>query len=214
LKTLTILLAVLVLLFAMPLSASMATPVTALSVTVSNGVATVVTSAAHNIPSNNAGFCIVGSTVTQNNICGTAASVADTTHFTVNSSAMQACASSCGTVQPSRLFLITGGTPGAGVQFVSYCLWTFTPSGVSKSGVTTSCASAETNSNLLAGENAALASGQWIEQYFVRDFPSTKSTATIQNDILAQQFSLQLALNAASAPGAITGKSCDAVGCN
>jgi hypothetical protein len=198
----------------MPLSASMATPVTVSSVTVSNGVATVVTAAAHNIPSNNAGFCIVGSTVTQNNICGTAASVADSTHFTVNSSAMQACASSCGTAQPSRLFLITGGTPGNGVQNVTYCLWTFTPTGIARSGATTTCAAAETNANLLAGENAALAAGQWIETVYTQPFPSNNSASTIQNYILGQQFSLQLALNAASAPGAITGKSCDAVGCN
>lgn len=197
-------------------SGTLATPVTITSITVSNGIATLNMPSAHNIPANNPGGCILGSSQSNDNICFAASTVPTSTSLTIASASMTACSSSCGTVQPAQLFLVKNGQPGLGTQSAFYCMWTFTPNGaaITGSGAITGCASQIGNATLLNEVNAAIAAGNWIEQDFQPALPSTYTPSSIENYVLAQQFSAQLALAAASAPGSIAGKTCDVTGCN
>lgn len=191
---------------------TLATPSAISSISVSGGVATVTTSVAHNLVANNAGFCIVGSAQAQDNICGTA-TVTDSTHFTVNSSTMVACASSCGTSQPAPLFVLRGQQPSFGVITASGCMWTFVANGIPAPNAVSACSSI-LPSAIQSEVNGAIASGQWIEQSISRPYPGNVSLPTIDNDLLALQLAYQNAQAAASAPGGIAGKQCDVTGCN
>lgn len=228
-KYLKYLFSLLVFTFSLLAHASLGTPVTISSITVSSGVATVTTSSVHNIPNaNNMGFCILGVvTQTVDNVCGTAATVPSTTTLTFNAPngiTLLACASSCGTLQPSPLFVVKGNIFGCivGKQCVTYCEYNFVAVGLPLSGGTTNCAGAFTTSafganasTILSEMNAAIAAGQIIETFHSSEqFPSSYNATQIQNKILDIQFADQVALGASNGPGSFIGKACDVTGCN
>lgn len=188
-----------------------ANPVSITSIAVSNGVATVTTSAAHNIASNNPGFCIDSSSQSADNICG-AATVTSSTTFTVNSGSMAGCVSSCGNARPAPFFVLKGQSPNFGIVTVSGCMWTFVATGAPVTNGVSACSSS-LPSSIQSAANSAVASGQWIEQQFTRQYPAGVTVPTIENDILALQVAEQNAQAAANAPGGVTGVFCDAVGC-
>lgn len=192
--------------------ASLATPSVVGSITVSNGTATVTTSIAHNLAANNPGFCITGSSVSADNVCGTA-TVTDATHFTVANAAMLACSSSCGTSQPAPVFVLRGQQPSFGVITAQGCMWTFVSSGVPIQNGVSACSSL-LPAAIQSAANGAVASGQWIEQQFARAYPGSVAITTIDSDLLALQLAYQNAQSAASAPGGVAGKECDVTGCN
>lgn len=195
------------------LFATLATPASISSVTCAAGVCTVTTSSAHSIAAGNPGFCIVGSSIPADNICGTAATIPLTTTYTVNSAVMAACASSCGTSQPAPLFVIRSSVPSFGQQNIIGCIWTFTATGAAQAGAVSSCSSV-LPSNIQSGANGAIASGTWIETSVNRSFPASYSAVTIMNQLLDLQLAMQVAQAAASAPGSPTGRQCDLTGCN
>jgi len=196
--------------------ATSSTPVSVTTVTISSGVATVTTSAPHNIPANNAGFCLQGSTVSQDVLCGTAASVPSSTTFTFNSTTALACASSCGTAQPAKNFLVAGDplTNSIGLQQVTVCFWNYILTPLPINNRTTGCAAAETNATLLTSENGALASGGWFETQMTLTFAATDTRAQIEQEFQRIQFAMQNAIAAGIQPGRDTGTFCDSVGCN
>jgi len=196
------------------------TPVTISSITVSSGVATVTTSAVHNIPASNPGFCIKGVVAqTVDNVCGTAATVPTTTTFTFNAPAgvtLVACASSCGTAQPAKNFLIAGNpiTNLLGLQNVTVCVWNYIQTPLPVPNENSSCSSAETDATLLSEENGALASGSWFETTLTLTFASSDTRAQIEQEMQRIQFAMQLAIASGIQPGRDRGTFCDAVGCN
>lgn len=212
----TILLFALLLLSAGAAFAAASSPVTVSSVTVSSGVVTVTTATAHNIPANNAGFCLQGSSVGVDILCGTAATVPTSTTFTFNSSTALACASSCGTAQPAKNFLVLGNplTGTLGIQQVTVCVWNYIQTPLAFPNRTSACASAETNATLLTSENGALASGAWDETVITLTLASSDTRAQIEQEFQRIQFARQLAIAAGIQPGRDTGTFCDAVGCN
>jgi hypothetical protein len=192
------------------------TPVTVSSVTVSSGVATVTTSAVHNIPLSNGGFCLQGSSITADILCGTVATVPSSTTFTFNSTAALACSSSCGTAQPAKNFLFLGNplTGTLGLQQVTVCVWNYIATPLAVPNKTSVCAGAESNATLLISENGALASGAWDETVITLTLASSDTRAQIEQEFQRIQFARQLAIAAGIQPGRDTGTFCDAVGCN
>lgn len=196
--------------------AQSSSPVTVNSVTCSAGVCTVVTAATHNVPSNNPGFCLQGSSVAQDILCGSAATVADATHFTFKSSTAQNCSSSCGTAQPAKNFLILGNplTAELGLQQVVVCVWNYLQTPLPAPNRTSVCAAAESNPTLLTSENGALASGAWDEKVITITLASSDTRAQIEQEFQRIQFARQIQIAAGIQPGRDTGTFCDSVGCN
>jgi hypothetical protein len=191
------------------------TPVTVSSISCSAGVCTVTTASAHNVPSNNAGVCLQGGPAADV-LCGIAATVPSSTTFTVNSSSMATCASSCGTAQPAKNFLISGDpiTNQLGLHQVTVCIWNYILTPLPSPNKTSGCAAAETNSTLLTSENGALASGAWYETQITLTFASSDTRAQIEQEFQRIQFAIQLEIAAGIQPGRDAGTFCDAVGCN
>lgn len=207
----TLLLALAVILTVPPsLLAQLATPVTISSVTCSAGTCTVTTATAHSVPANDPGFCILSSSVSADNICGTAATVPTTTTYTVKSATMAACSSSCGTSQPAPVFMISSSQPQFGQLNVTACMYVFVQTGVPISGGTTNC-SAQFSGALQTQINAAIAAGTWVEYDRTTPFSNSATLATIQQYYQALQFSYQLQQ---LAPGGFTAHQCDVTGCN
>jgi hypothetical protein len=196
------------------------TPVTISSITVASGTATITTSTAHNIPSTNAGVCLQGVSVAVDILCGTALTVPSSTTFTMSATqgnaTMLACASSCGTAQPAKNFLILGNPllGALGLQQVTVCVWNYIQTPLAAPNRTSACASAETNSTLLTSENTALASGTWDEVVITLTLASSDTRAQIEQEFQRIQFARQTAISAGIQPGRDTGTFCDAVGCN
>jgi hypothetical protein len=201
----------LLLLFTASAFGSLATPAPISSVSCSAGVCTVTTSSAHNVSPGDPGFIILGSSVSADNLAGTAASVVDGTHFTVNSTAMANCSSSCGTAQPAPVFILRSSSASFGSQNVSACMWIFVTNGAPISNGTSGC-SAQFSGNTQTEINAAIASGSWIEVQQSVPFAQNANLGTIEQYFQALQFSLQLAQG--FQPGGVTGHECDPTGCS
>jgi hypothetical protein len=190
-------------------------PVTVNSISCTSGTCTVTTAAVHNIPANNPGLTLQGGPA--GDIGGfTAATVPTTTTFTVVSSTMVTCASSCGTAQPAKNFLILGDplTNNLGFQTVTVCVWNYNQTPLSAPNFVSACSLAEPSAPLLSAENGALASGAWTETFIVLTFASSDTRAQIEQEIQRMQFARQTAISAGIQPGRDTGTFCDAVGCN
>jgi hypothetical protein len=207
-------------------SATLSPGVTISSITVSGTTGTVTCSSACGMISNDPGGCIAGSSVTADNGCY-AVTVTSSTVFTFSSSTATACASSCGTAQPGLNFIISGDPFAgiAGIQLATACVWTYQTTPLPISGKTTSCSSAFSSSiavssgisSLLTPINAALASGQWVENTSTLFVALSDTTANIEQELQRQQFQAQLQLTtgaAAIALGRDIGTACNGGGCN
>jgi len=201
---------VLVILNPPPAHAQLKTPVTISTITCSAGTCTVTTSAAHSIPLNDPGFCILSSSVTADNLCGTASTVPTTTTFTVVSASMAACSSSCGTAQPAPVFMIQSSKPQFGQLSVTACMYVFVSAGVPISGGTSAC-SAQFTGALQTELNAAIAAGSWVEYDQTTPFSNSSTLATVEQYYQALQYSYQLQQ---LAPGGFSAHECDVTGCN
>lgn len=191
------------------------TPVSVSGITCTSGTCTVTTSAVHNIPSTEPGFCLQGGPAADV-LCGTVASVPTTTTFTVVSATMATCSTSCGTAQPAKQFLILGDpiTNTLGVQQVTACVWNFITTPLPISGATSSCSTAEPNATLLTSENAAIASGVWIEALITLQLAQTDPRAQIEAEFQHIQQARQSEFASKIQPGRDLGAFCDAVGCS
>jgi hypothetical protein len=191
-----------------------ATPTAISTMTFAAGVLTV-NSTAHGLAANN-GFCILGSSVAADNFCGTVLAVTNANTFTTKLSTGVACAATCGTVQPAKLFLIAGDPfqPAQGQINVTYCIWNTTATPLPVANGTSGCANGETNATLLNEENSAIAAGTLIETHETRNFPGNWDITKVFNFLLDLQLSKQIAIAAAAQPGRDTGRFCDTVGCN
>lgn len=196
--------------FIAPAFASIATPANISSIAVNGSTVTVTTATAHNVSSSDPGFCILNSSSTPDNVCGTATSITSSTVFVFSLSGATACASSCGTAQPAPVFMLKSSTPQFGQLSVTACMYVFVTAGVSISGGTSQCSGQFATA--LSGEiNTAITNGLWVEYVATTPFSNSATLGTIEQYFQAMQFSYQLQQ---LAPGGFTGHECDVTGCN
>lgn len=199
---------------------SSSTPVTVNSISCSAGTCTVTTVSAHNIPANNPGLLMAGGPAGDVGAF-TAATVPTTTTYTVVSSTMVTCSSSCGTAQPGPNFIILGNPFNGqlGLQSVTVCYWNYIQTPLPIANKTSAC-SAAFNSSVSPGTaalssiNTALAAGIWFESSFTLNFASSDTRAQIEQEFQRVQFAAQNQIVAGIQFGRDIGTICDAVGCN
>ena len=174
-------------------------------ISVAGSTLTVTTSAAHGLSATlPSAFCISGSSVAADNVCGVALSTPLTTSFTFTLASGAACASSCGTVRPAkRTVWLQTQTVQGGYQ-VNYLLWIATTNGVAGKSSSWSGAS--------SAENNLLGSGGLIEiprsQFFPLGTTLANAEAQMQNDWAAEQSQLSASVQ----PGQFFGNFYDGTG--
>jgi hypothetical protein len=182
-----------------------ASPATISGITVAGSTLTVTTATAHGLSATlPSGFCISGSSIAADNVCGVVTGSSSGTTFTFTLAAGAACSSSCGTVLPAkRVVWLQTITVSGGYQ-VNYLLWLATTSGVAgKSSAWTGASSAENN---------ALGAGALIEiersQFFPLNTTLANAEAQMANDWSAQQSQLTASVQ----PGQFFGNFYDGTG--
>jgi hypothetical protein len=175
---------------------AVATPVTVSSITVAGSTVTV-NATAHGIAANR-GFCL-----SVQSFCGTAAT-SSANSFTFTSTAVTACASSCGTVSPAKQVIGLGISLPPNQQ-ASFLCWLYTASPVP--GTATSAWSGAS-----ASEKNALAAGTTIESA-PQPFPVAGATLAAFKAYAQQQCAnLQSALDSGIAPAFLLGNYYDGTG--
>jgi hypothetical protein len=187
--------------------AATAVPVAISGISVSGNTLTVTTSAAHGLSATlPSGFCISGSSVTADNVCGVVLTAPSGTTYTFTLAGGATCAASCGTVAPAkRVIWLQTYTVGGGFQ-VNYLLWLTTTAGVP--GKTSAWSGAST------AENNALQSGAFIEVqrpsfFFPLGASLAQAEALLSLDWTAQE---NLQTGSGVAPGSFFGNFNDGVG--
>jgi hypothetical protein len=170
------------------LRATTANPVALSGITVSGTTATVTTSAAHGLSATlPSAFCITGSAVSADNVCGVVSSAGTATTFTFNfpsSWAVVACATSCGSVTPAPRWIVltTDSNSSPGNLIVTYLLWIAVSNPAPHSG-----SSLWTAQGISAGatsaENNAIGAGYIKELTGQLVRPVGTSAASIETDL-------------------------------
>jgi hypothetical protein len=195
------------LLAALPSLGAVATPVSVSSVAVSGNTLTVTTSAAHGLSATlPSGFCMTGSSVSADNVCGVVLTIPTGTTFTFTLVGGVVCSASCGSVAPAkRAIWLQTATVSGGYQ-VTYLLWLTTTSPVAGAAKTSAWPNAS------AVEVNAVVAGLLIEVQRTQFFPLGTSLANAEAFIVNDWTTQQNALAASVQPGTFYGNFFDGVG--
>lgn len=183
-----------------------ASPVAISGVTVSGTTLTVTTAAPHGLSATlPSGFCISGSSVTVDNVCGVVLTAPTGTTLTFILSGGAVCSASCGTLLPMKrvVWLVTATVPG-GFQ-VSYLLWLATTN-TPIAGKTSVWLGAST------AENNALVLGSFIEVQRAQFFPLGTTLANAEAQFVNDWTAQQNQLTGSVQPGAFFGNFFDGTG--
>jgi hypothetical protein len=181
-----------------------ATPVT-ISTTSVVGSTVTINATAHGLTANQ-GFCVSGSSVSNNNICSTVATVPNGNSFTFTLAGATACASSCGTsVAAKQVIVLSILSPNGFEIQVNYLLWL-----TSNQGISGSASSNWSGAN--TAEKNAIAAGTTIEIARSKTFANTATKTEIQAQLQKDFATQQAALAATVQPGQFFGMFMDSAG--
>lgn len=184
--------------------AATAAPI-AISTTSVVGSTVTVNATAHGLAVNQ-GFCIAGSSVSNNNVCSTVATVPNANSFTFSLTGATACSATCGTsTMAKQVIVLSILTPnGAEIQ-VNYLLWLTTTAGMN--GIANSAWNGAS-----AAEKAAIQSGTTIEVIRSKTFPNTATKTEVQVQLQKDYIAQQAALANSVQPGQFFGMFMDSTG--
>jgi hypothetical protein len=176
--------------------------VTISSIAVAGSTITVVTASAHGLAVNT-GFCLSAPA----SVCAAAKTITNATTFAFDKPSnvtVSACAASCGTGDLAPKAIVLGVQANETTQIVTYALWVTTLTPLPRSGATSAWTNA-IGAGASPSQNAALASGAFIEVVTSFPFPASTSTATMQTIVQNAWTSVQAAVSGTTAPGAFYG---------
>ena len=150
------------------------------------------------------GFCIAGSSVNSDNLCGVVVS-SSVNSFTFTSTTALACASSCGTVTAAKQVIVLDVSPPPNQQAHILC-WVTTQTPVPHSGANSAWNGAS------SGENAAIAAGLFIEQTHFLPTPQGTSATAFKTQAQQTCATDQAYMNSGITPGVLFGDWFDGTG--
>jgi hypothetical protein len=202
-----LLLSAALLLTALPSLGAVATPISVSGVAVAGSTLTVTTATAHGLSATlPSGFCMSGSSVSADNVCGVVLTAPTATTFTFTLAAGAPCVAACGSILPAKRAIWLQTTTVSGGYQVTYLLWLTTISPVAGAAK----ASGWPNASPL--EVSAVLAGSIIEVERSQFFPLGTSLANAEAFIVNDWTTQQNTLAASVQPGTFYGNFFDGVG--
>lgn len=192
-----------ILLFLSSLAFAATAPSTSVTSTTVSGSTITVNATAHGLAANQ-GFCIAGSSVTSDNVCGVVAG-ASTNSFTFSSTTALACSSGCGTVTAAKQVIVLDVSPPPSQQAHILC-WVTVPTPVSHAGAVSAWPGVST------AENAAIAAGYFVELSHFLPTPQGTTAAAFKTQAQQTCATDQAYMNSGITPGVLYGDWFDGTG--
>lgn len=194
------------------LHAANATPVSITTATFAANVLTVNTGAPHGlVVATPSAFCISGSSVAADNVCGVVSTVPSGTSFTFPLVGGAACGATCGTVIPAPRIIILKTQSSFDFLTVNYLFWLASTTPIA-TATPTSWTIGASSAGATSAEKNAIAAGTLVEVQGSKTFTLGTSQATMIADLQQIWTLSQSNLTANLQPAAFYGQVFDGTG--